>query len=77
MATDRWCEVCTGTEPPDVVKSTWLWQNGMVMTFGTDGEQIPELQGERTPELARAIRARSTPWTEWIGWGEDGPAVWP
>lgn len=59
------------------VSSSYLWANGMVMTFDLDGEQIPELQGRRTPELAEAIRARSTAETEWIGWGEDGPAVWP
>lgn len=59
-----------------IVTSTYRWANGMVMCFGDDGEQITELQGPFTPELAVAIRARSTPQTEWIGWGEDGPAVW-
>lgn len=61
----------------EAVAKTYLWQNGMAMVFGEDGEQIPELQGRATAELAEAIRKRSTPATEWIGWGEDGPAVWP
>ncbi len=59
------------------VSSAYLWANGMVMVFGEDGEQIPELQGKATPERVRAIQRRSTRDTEWIGFGEDGPAVWP
>lgn len=59
------------------VSSTYRWENGNVMTFGQDGEQIPELQGPFSRELWAKIRARSTPRTEWIGWDEDGAAVWP
>lgn len=59
------------------VATVYLWANGNVMTFGEDGEQIPELQGPVSKELHDAIRARSTPATLWVGWGEDGPAEWP
>lgn len=59
------------------VRSTYRWANGMVMTFGWDGEQIPELQGPYSDELAAAIRRRSCSVTEWVGFGEDGPARWP
>lgn len=61
----------------EAVAKTYRWQNGMAMVFDEDGEQIPELQGRATPELAEAIRKRSAPATVWVGWGEDGPAVWP
>lgn len=61
----------------DVVSSSYRWENGNVMTFGEDGEQIPELQGRASAELYAKIRARSTPTTKWFGWGEDGPALWP
>ena len=27
------------------IKSVYLWQNGMLMVFGEDGQQIAELQG--------------------------------
>lgn len=46
------------------------------MTFGWDGEQIPELQGAYTAELAAAVRANAGPETEFIGWPPDEPAVW-
>lgn len=59
------------------VSSAYLWANGMLMVFGEDGEQIPELQGKATPEKVRAIQRRATRTTEWVGFGEDGPAVWP
>lgn len=59
------------------VRSTYRWANGNVMTFGEDGEQICELQGPYSRELEVRIRRRSSAQTEWIGWGEDGPAVWP
>ena len=59
------------------VSSVYLWANGNVMTFGDDGQQIPELQGRVSGELVRAIQRRSTSSTQWTGFGEDGPAVWP
>lgn len=59
------------------VGATYRWENGMVTTFNEHGEQIPELQGVASPILVEAIKACSTPETKWIGWGEDGPAVWP
>lgn len=59
------------------VSRTYRWQNGLAMTFDQHGEQIPDLQGPATDELATAIRLRSTSATEWVGWGDDGPAVFP
>jgi hypothetical protein len=55
----------------------YRWTNGTVMVFGFDGQQIPELQGEATQERLEAIRQRSTPKTQWNGFGEDGPWEWP
>lgn len=54
------------------VGSVYLWQNGMVMTFGEDGHQMPDLQGRNTPELLEKISLRSSPTTSWIGFGPDG-----
>jgi len=50
------------------IAATYLFDNGMVMTFGTDGQQIPELQGKHTPELRQKIIEASDSMTEWIGW---------
>ena len=61
----------------DEVVTGYLWSNGVVMVFGLDGEQIASLQGQATQERLEAIRARSTPRTQWRGFGEDGPLVWP
>lgn len=57
------------------VASVFLWANGMVMVFGDDGEQIPELQGAATTPRLEEIRRASTPATAWFGFGEDGPLV--
>lgn len=59
------------------VSTAYLWENGNVMVFDEDGKQIPELQGQVTAERVRAIQRASTAQTEWIGFGEDGRAVWP
>lgn len=59
------------------VVTVYRWTNGMVMVFGSDGEQVPELQGKATPERLASIRARTTPDTRWHGFGEDGPLEWP
>lgn len=58
------------------VASVYLWKNEMVMVFGTDGEQIPELQGKADQDRIRAIQRRSTASTEWNGFGEEGPLTW-
>ncbi len=58
------------------VVATYLWENGMVMTLGRDGQQIPELQGKHTPELVEAIRARSDEKTKWNGFARVA-CVWP
>jgi hypothetical protein len=59
------------------VSTVYLWQNGLTMVFDEDGQQIPELQDKVSPELVRRIQRASTPRTKWVGFGEDGPAVWP
>lgn len=64
--------------PPDlVVKTAYLWRNGLTMVFDQHGEQIAALQDVASPELVREIQRRATAETEWIGFGEDGPATWP
>ena len=37
------------------IKSATLFPNGMIMVFGTDGEQIPELQGAYSLDLHKRI----------------------
>lgn len=59
------------------VSSAYRWANDMVMVFGLDGEQIPELQGAYSDDLHGRIQQRSTSRTTWVGFGEDGPAIWP
>jgi hypothetical protein len=39
------------------VKRVIRWQNGMVMVFGTDGEQISELQGRYSEVKDRVLAA--------------------
>lgn len=39
------------------VKLATYWQNGMVMVFGYDGEQIPELQGRYEDMRAKVLAA--------------------
>jgi hypothetical protein len=58
------------------VKSTYLFDNQMVMTFGFDGQQIPDLQGPYTKELEEKIRANSGMMTEWSGFGEASLLRW-
>lgn len=62
------------SEPP--IKTAYLWANGMLMVFGEDGEQIPELQGPFDLERYQAIKDRATPDTEWHGFNEQ-PLEWP
>jgi hypothetical protein len=40
------------------------WSNGMVMAFNEYGQQIPELQGVYTEQLASRIRRETTLETE-------------
>jgi hypothetical protein len=47
------------SEQANPPRHVYFWQNGMVMTFGADGRQMPELQGRDTPELRAAIAARA------------------
>lgn len=65
------------TAVDESVSTVYLWENGNLMVFGEDGQQIPELQGPVSQERVRAIQRRSTVRTKWIGFGEDGRAVWP
>lgn len=57
------------------VMAAYCWQNGMIMTFGHDGQQIGELQGRRTPELVKAILENSDENTKLEGL--ERPLVWP
>jgi hypothetical protein len=59
------------------VSAAYRWANGMVMVFGVGGEQLSELQGPYSDDLHGRIQRRSTPRTTWVGFGEDGPAIWP
>ena len=52
------------------VRSVYLFDNNMVMTFGFDGQQIPDLQGPYTKELEEKIRENSGMMTEWFGFNE-------
>ena len=38
-----------------IVAHTYLFPNGMVVTFNTDLEQVPELQGKYTTDLYEKI----------------------
>lgn len=59
---DQVVEIVAGRD----VRSVYRWANGMVMVFGDDGEQIPELQGEATLNRLAAIRDRSRLDTDWF-----------
>lgn len=50
-----------------MVKSVYLFKNGMIMTFGEDDKQIPKLQGPNTLELRKAIKKESNHKTVWVG----------
>ena len=52
------------------VRSVYLFDNKMIMTFGFDGQQIPDLQGPYTKELEEKIRENSGMMTEWFGFNE-------
>jgi hypothetical protein len=56
------------TDTKDVA-AVYLWQNGNVMVFDWNGQQIGELQGRHSEELEEKIRARSNERTEWYGFG--------
>lgn len=59
-----------------LVKSAYLWANGMVMVFNENGEQIPELQGPFNQERYQAIKNRATASTEWYGFDDKGGCSW-
>lgn len=49
------------------VKEVFLWSDNMVMTFGYDSQQIPDLQGEYSKELHKKIVDYSDDKTKWSG----------
>lgn len=63
--------------PDRIVRRVYNWENGNVMVFCADGEQILELQGRASTELLERIRRRSDLDTEWLGFDESGPLEWP
>jgi hypothetical protein len=50
------------------VMSTFLFPNGMIVTCGTDGKQIPFLQGKYTRLLHEDITKYSDAKTQWNGY---------
>ena len=53
------------------VKSTSLLRHGQVITFSTEGNSIPELEGLNTPKLRKKILERCDEKTEM-----NGPLKW-
>lgn len=49
------------------IKEVFLFPNGMIATFDTDGKQIPELQGICTEDLTKKIYSQSDEDTIWTG----------
>lgn len=49
------------------VNATYKFPNGMIITFGYNGKQIPELQGVYSKELHEKIRQSSDDKTSWNG----------
>jgi len=47
------------------VRTVFIFPNGMIAVTDQNGEQIPELQGESSPELLKKIKARVTTKTIW------------
>ena len=55
------------TEQRSLVMATYTFPNGMVVTFGYNDQQIPELQGVYTQELHDKIKQHSDERTSWNG----------
>ncbi len=57
------------------IKTVILWQNGMVMVFGQDGQQLPEYQGPVEEVRDKIKRAYAGQWEYkvWdVRWGAQG-----
>ncbi|MES2134477.1 MAG: hypothetical protein V4506_19175 [Bacteroidota bacterium] len=54
-------------DEPLKVKSTYLFPNGMVVTFGFNCQQIPSLQGQLNKRLYTKIKKHSDEKTIWYG----------
>ena len=50
-----------------IVSSAYLFQNGMVATFGHENKQMPKLQGRFSAKLMAKIRKQSDVRTKWNG----------
>lgn len=50
-----------------LVMATYKFPNGMVVTFGYDSKQIPELQGVYSKQLHKKIELQSDSKTSWNG----------
>lgn len=46
-------------------RAVFIFPNGMIAVTNKNGEQIPELQGEKTAKLLEKIKKRSDKLTEW------------
>lgn len=51
-----------------IVRVTFKFPNGMVVTYATDEKQIPDLQGEHTKDLENKIKKYSNEKTVWKGY---------
>lgn len=58
-----------------MIAYSYLFANGMVMTFDEHGEQMPDFQGRHTPELEAKLRAGACAQTVFRGFAGQ-PADW-
>lgn len=59
-----------------MIGKVYFWENGMLMVFDENGEQLPEFQGRNTTELLNKIEKAADDKTKWIGFGLEGPCYW-
>ena len=58
-----------------IIKSSYLFPNWMIVTYGHGGDQLPDYQGKYTEDLHRKILERADSKTEMHGFPklkEDG-----
>lgn len=57
------------------IKSAFLFDTGMIVSFDERGEQVPHLQGPYSIEIHAQILAKSDHATEWNGF-DQVPTGW-
>lgn len=50
---------------PKIARTVFEFANGQIAVLDEDGREIPDLQGDNTPELRARIKERSDDLTEW------------